>query len=57
MDAGDSHIAQELDRRLRLVEGEWRAGHAPPLPRADIVALMAIIVIAALVGAIAGVIR
>jgi hypothetical protein len=57
MDATEPHVAQELDRRLGRVREEWQAGHAPPLARADLLALVGIIAMAELVGVLAVVAR
>ena len=54
MDANDRAVQEELRRRLAVIDQETSAGHSEPLARADLVALVLIIVVAALVGVVAG---
>ncbi len=54
MDATDRAVRQELERRLAILEQERGAVHSMPLPRADLVVFVLIVVVAALAGMIAG---
>ncbi|WP_435742080.1 hypothetical protein [Nocardioides sp. SYSU DS0663] len=54
MDANDRAVQEELQRRLAVIDQETSAGHSRPLPRADLLAFVLIIVVAALVGVVAG---
>ncbi|MFV0461517.1 MAG: hypothetical protein ACK5MT_22415 [Actinomycetales bacterium] len=57
MDATQSSLAHELDRRLALIAQEWHTHPVPPLQRADLLALAAIVVVAVLLALIVGVSR
>ncbi|MGH3358313.1 MAG: hypothetical protein ACRDO7_05885, partial [Nocardioidaceae bacterium] len=54
MDANDTNLREEFERRLALVEDEWQSGAGSSLPRVDLLAFVIIAVVAALVGVIAG---
>ncbi len=55
MDATDRAVREELERRLAIIEKERGAEHSLPLPRIDLVIFVLIVVVAALVGMIAGI--
>ncbi len=55
MDTSDPHVRQELERRLEVIRTTEAADPSRgPLPRADLAALLAIVVLAVLLGLVVG---
>ncbi len=54
MDDTDRAVRDELERRLAVIEVEERGTPRPPFPRADMVVLVALVVVSVVVGLIAG---
>ena len=54
MDATDRAVRDELDRRLAVIEVEERETRRPPFPRADMLVLVAMVVVSVVVGLIVG---
>lgn len=54
MDDTDPAVREELERRLAVIAVEHREAPQPPFPRADMIALVAIVVVSMLVGLIVG---
>ena len=55
MDDTDRAVRDELERRLAVIEVEERETSRPPFPRADMLALVAMVVVSIVVGLIVGV--
>ena len=54
MDDTDRAVRDELERRLAVIEVEERETPRPPFPRADMVVLVAMVVVSVVVGLIVG---
>jgi hypothetical protein len=54
MDDSERAVRDELDRRLAVIEVEERETPRPPFPRADMVVLVAMVVVSVVVGLIVG---
>jgi hypothetical protein len=54
MDDTDRAVRDELDRRLAVIEVEERETPRPPFPRADLLVLVAMVVVSVVVGLIVG---
>ena len=54
MDDSERAVRDELDRRLAVIEVEERETPRPPFPRADLVVLVAMVVVSVVVGLIVG---
>ena len=54
MDDTDRAVRDELERRLAVIADEERDAPSPAFPRADMIALVAIVVVSVLLGLIVG---
>ena len=54
MDDTDRAVREELDRRLAVLEVEERVTPRPPFPTADMMALIALVVVSVVIGLIVG---
>jgi hypothetical protein len=54
MDDTDRAVRDELDRRLAVLAVEHREAPQPPFPRADLIALVAVVVVSMVLGLIVG---
>jgi hypothetical protein len=54
MDDTDRAVRDELERRLAVIEVEERATPRPPFPRADMITLVAMVIVSVVVGLIVG---
>ena len=54
MDDTDRAVRDELERRLAVIEVEERETPRQPFPRADMIALVAMVVVSVVIGLIVG---
>ena len=54
MDDTDRAVRDELERRLAVIEVEERETPRPPFPRADMIVLVAMVVVSVVIGLIVG---
>ncbi len=55
MDDNDLAVREELERRLAVIEREDREAPQPSFPRADMVALIALVLVSIVIGLVVGI--
>lgn len=55
MDDKDHAVRDELERRLAVIEREDREAPQPSFPRADMVALVALVLVSVVIGLLVGI--
>ena len=55
MDDNDLAVREELERRLAVIEREDREAPRPSFPRADLVLLIALVVVSVVIGLLVGI--